>query len=151
MTPAPKPFTGRHAWMIAICFFGVIIAVNITMASLAIGGFSGLVVENAYVASQQYNGWLEKARAENTLGWSAEISRQKGGKLAVKLSGAPADAKVEAELRHPLGRAEKLRLTLKSMGGGHYKSAAPIPEGRHIVRLRLSSGAEEMHVERPLG
>ena len=58
------PFTGWHMLAICVAFFGVVIAVNVVMADLAISTFSGEVVENSYVASQRFNGWLDEAKAE---------------------------------------------------------------------------------------
>ena len=37
--------------------------------------FGGVVVENSYVASQDFNGWLDEARAERALGWDADVGR----------------------------------------------------------------------------
>ena len=67
-TEAKKPFTftGWHMLAIMLAFFGTIITVNFTMAYLATSTWSGLVVKNTYVASQQFNGKAAaaKARAE---------------------------------------------------------------------------------------
>ena len=54
--------TGRHVAAIFVAFFAVVIAVNVLMASYAVGGFGGTVVDNSYVASQRFNGWLAQAR-----------------------------------------------------------------------------------------
>jgi len=51
-------FTGWHMTFILVSFFAVVIAVNLTMAHFASSTFGGLVVENSYVASQKYDGWL---------------------------------------------------------------------------------------------
>jgi nitrogen fixation protein FixH len=56
--PAPRRFTGRHMTGILVAFFGVVMTVNFTMAYVAISGFGGTVVDNSYVASQNYNRWL---------------------------------------------------------------------------------------------
>ena len=45
-------FTGFHMLACMIVFFGVIVAVNLTMATLASQSWTGLVVKNSYVASQ---------------------------------------------------------------------------------------------------
>ena len=47
---AVRPFTGRHMAAIMVAFFGVVIAVNVYMARLATSTFTGVVVENSYVA-----------------------------------------------------------------------------------------------------
>ncbi len=56
MSAASKEFTGRHMWLLAVSFFGVIISVNIVMAVSAARTWTGLVVENSYVASQEFQG-----------------------------------------------------------------------------------------------
>ena len=52
---APKEFTGRHMLAIMLAFFGTIIAVNLVMAIFASRSWTGLVVKNSYVASQEFN------------------------------------------------------------------------------------------------
>ena len=59
-----RRFTGYHMAAILVAFFGVIIAVNMVMATLATRTFGGVVVENSYVASQEFNGWLKDARVD---------------------------------------------------------------------------------------
>jgi nitrogen fixation protein FixH len=66
-----RRFTGRHMLAAMLAFFGVILAVNMAMATLATRTFGGVVVENSYVASQEFNAWLAAARAQRKLGWSA--------------------------------------------------------------------------------
>ena len=62
-----RPFTGRHMFATLVVFFGIVIAVNFTMASYATTTFGGLVVENSYVASQKFNRWLDEAAAEGAV------------------------------------------------------------------------------------
>ncbi len=65
-TPQPKPFTGRHMLFAMLAFFGVIIAVNLTMAVFATKSWTGLVVKNSYVASQAFNRELEQAKVQES-------------------------------------------------------------------------------------
>ena len=51
----PRRLTGRTVLMIAVCAFGVILAANLTLAYNAVNTFSGLVVQNSYIASQQFD------------------------------------------------------------------------------------------------
>jgi len=74
----PFRFTGKHMLMSMACFFGVIIAVNVTMATLASKSWTGLVVRNSYVASQQFNAQLADARAQHESGIQSEISYRHG-------------------------------------------------------------------------
>jgi len=73
---APQ-FTGKHMILVMVCFFGIIIIVNFTMAYLASNTWTGLVVKNTYVASQHYNETLEAAEKQNALGFSSTISYRK--------------------------------------------------------------------------
>ena len=58
--------TGRKVFIITVSAFAVIIGVNITMATLAVGTFPGLEVKNTYVASQSFDADRE---AQEALGW----------------------------------------------------------------------------------
>jgi len=146
-----RPFTGWHMTGILVGGFAVVFAVNILMATRAIGSFGGVVVENSYVASQKFNGWLAEAEKENQLGWTARIARAGNGKLTVETAGMPKDAAVHAELRHPLGKVDTLTWDLEPSGDGNYVSREPLPEGRWLVRLTLVHGRDAMRIERPVG
>ena len=72
--PTPeREFTGWHMAITMIAFFGVIISVNLTMAILASSTWTGLIVKNGYVASQDFNKNLEQADAQNALGWKSSF------------------------------------------------------------------------------
>ncbi len=144
MAPQRKPrqLTGRHVALIFVSFFGVIFAVNFTMASLAKSTFGGVVVENSYVASQSYNRWLDEAEKEKALGWSASIHRDSYGRATVALldsKGQPLrGAKVSVDAVHPLGREPDHQLSVHEVAPGIY--AAPLAQGRW--RLRVTAQAE---------
>ena len=69
-----RPFTGWHMTAILVAGFAVVIAVNMAMATIAVRSFGGTVVENSYVASQKFNGWLAQARAQEKLGWRDRVT-----------------------------------------------------------------------------
>lgn len=77
-------FTGTHFAICMAAFFGIIIAVNIGMATLASTTWTGLVVRNSYVASQQFNATLAAAKIQKSTGWRSEITYQ-NGKIVVQL------------------------------------------------------------------
>ncbi|MGI9356451.1 MAG: FixH family protein [Rhizobiaceae bacterium] len=66
-------FTGWHMMACMLAFFGTIIAVNLTMAMLASGSWTGLVVKNSYVASQKFNDRLSEARLQTESGLRSKI------------------------------------------------------------------------------
>ena len=140
-----RTFTGRHMTMILVAFFGVVITVNFTMASYAVGTFGGVVVENSYVASQDFNRWLDEAKAEKALGWDAVTTWRPDGRIVVALKGAPAGAALKVVARHPLGRLPDRALSLDRLDNGQFLSRQALPDGRWDVRLVV---AAEGHVWR---
>lgn len=145
--PGPQArFTGRHMAAILVAFFGVVIAVNVLMAKLAIGTFGGEVVENSYVASQHFNRWLDEAGAERALGWQAEIRHAPDGTVLVSLSGAPAGAAVSGEAWHPLGRMPDRVLHFRPAGTG-FRSRERIPAGRWRIRVQVTAGGHRWRGE----
>ncbi len=143
-----RRFTGRHMAAIMVAFFGVVIAVNLLMAKLAIGTFGGVVVENSYVASQEYNRWLDEAKAEAALGWQAHAQRRPDGRIVATLSGVPVgNVAVSAIARHPLGRLPDQALAFTALGDGKFLSHAPLPQGRWRLRLEVLAAGHSWRVE----
>ena len=145
-----KRFTGWHMTAILVAFFGVVIAVNFTMAWYAVEGFGGVVVENSYVASQKFNRWLDEARAEDRLGWHAEVSRDAVGRIAVVTRGVPQDAKIMAALRRPLGKPDDRQMALEAVALHRFVSPQVEP-GRWIVRLEVEAGGKHWSSEARIG
>ena len=135
-------FTGWHATAILVAFFGVVVTVNITMASFARSSFGGVVVDNSYVASQEFNGWLDAAEKSEALGWNASVERTGDGKLAVILDGAPHNARLDAVARHPLGRLDDLALSFAKQLDGSFLSDKELPAGRWTVRFEAIAGED---------
>jgi nitrogen fixation protein FixH len=52
---AQRQFTGRQMLALMLAFFAVVIAANLTMVYFASHSWTGLVVKNSYVASQEFN------------------------------------------------------------------------------------------------
>lgn len=145
-----KRLTGVHVASIFVGFFGVVIAVNVLMATLATSTFGGIVVENSYVASQHFNGWLDEAAREKAIGWAASIHRDPAGQATIALTdakGAPlTGAKVAVDAVHPLGRVPDHQLAVHEVSPGIY--AAPLAAGRWRLRVTAEAGG---HVWRTVG
>lgn len=142
------PFTGKHFIAIMVAFFAVVVGVNLIMARAASATFGGGVVENTYVASQEFNGWLEQSRQEKALGWAAQADRLPDGRLAVTMTGAPADGLgLTAIARHPLGRAPDQALRFERQADGRFVSTTPLPSGRWRVRLEALAGSQRWRTE----
>ncbi|MEO5708129.1 MAG: FixH family protein [Alteraurantiacibacter sp.] len=135
-----RRFTGWHMFAVMVAFFGVVIAVNLTMMRLAMGSFGGVVVENSYVASQEFNGWLDAAKTQDQLGWSVTSMVQPDRSVAILVTAAPEPLAISATARHPLGRLPDLALTFRRVAPGRFVSTRPLPEGRWTLRLQLVAG-----------
>lgn len=138
-------FNGRHMAAILVAFFGVVILVNLVNARYASSSFGGEVVDNSYVASQQFNRWLDEAQSEKSLGWDEVTTWRPDGRVIVAVKGAPAGTVVNAMARHPLGRLPDRAMTFDSVGRGRFLSRQALPDGRWELRLTL---AAEGHVWR---
>lgn len=143
MASTKKAFTGKHMALVFVGGFGVVIAVNLVMASFAVGSFHGTVVDNSYVASQNYNGWLAKAEASRALGWQAVPARRADGRVVLETIGLPAGAAITAEAERPLGERETASLTFADQGGGRWVSDAAVGEGRWRLRIAVRAPGQE--------
>jgi nitrogen fixation protein FixH len=142
-----KPFTGRHFAAILVAGFAVVMCVNFYMASRAVAGFHGTVVDNSYVASQRFNEWLDKAETARGLGWSAEAMREDTGHVLVTASGVPEGAVVSAELRRPIGKREYANLDFEALGEGRFRSSETVKEGRWTMRLFIDADGQQLAQE----
>lgn len=129
-------FTGRHMLTVMVGFFGLIIAVNLTMARLASDTFGGSIVANSYVASQRFNGWLQAARDQKALGWQSDLTLDDKRRVVLTMDGPGFVATGSAH--HPLGRAPDVPLAFASDGAGRLISAEALPGGRWQVRMSVS-------------
>lgn len=136
-------FTGRHMLIITLTFFGVIIAVNMTMATLARSSWTGLVVQNSYVASQQFNRKAEEGRAQAALHWQGKLTvadgmiryllRDADGKLVLPTS-------VKVAFRHPASDAEDRMVELLPEPGGAFSARQAVRDGAWIVEVHAETG-----------
>lgn len=142
-----RRFTGYHAAAIICTFFAIVIAVNFTMASFAISTFGGTVVDNSYVASQKYNGWLEEARQEKELGWKVAQPVREENRLLFTIQdalGQPmTNASISVTAEHPLGREPAQALSFTETRPGHYHSIEPLPAGRWKLRVHIKRDGRE--------
>jgi nitrogen fixation protein FixH len=140
----PKTFTGWHMALILVSFFAVVIGVNLTMARFASSTFGGVVVENSYVASQQFNGWLKEANAEKAIGWQGYVSRDGDGRAMLSLADhtgkAISGAKVTVVAEHPLGQRPATALVLHETAAGTY--TAPLESGRWRLRITVEANGQ---------
>ncbi|MFO6445836.1 FixH family protein [Erythrobacter sp. NE805] len=130
--------TGKHMAAIFVGGFAVVIAVNLTMATMAVESFHGTVVDNSYVASQHYNGWLKQAAASKALGWQAVPHRRASdGRVVVETIAVPAGASITGTAERPLGAREATPLTFSPAGKARWVSDQPLAPGRWQLRMAI--------------
>ncbi len=153
-TPSIRRFTGWHITGILVAFFCVVIAVNMVMATIAVRSFGGTVVDNSYVASQEFNQWLAKAKAQDRLGWQDQVTadEQRHALLTIAdAGGTPIDgAQVRAIAQHPLGRAPDIALRFDPIAPGRYRSDKALPAGRWQVAFTIRHDAGEQRLLREI-
>lgn len=145
-TVPQKPFTGRRMAAIMVGGFGIVVVVNMFMAWQASSTFGGVVVSNSYVASQQFNRWLDQAEQARALGWEAQVRRLPDGRIAIDTAGLPEGALITATARHPVGRQPDTDLTFAREGTG-FVSRELLPAGRWTLRVVITAGPQEWRSE----
>lgn len=144
--PPPRKFTGRHMAIILVSFFAIVMIVNFVMARYAVTTFGGTVVDNSYVASQKFNGWLADADAQDRAGWKDEMALDKDRHLTLALSRqgtVPVNLKIHARANHPLGLTETVNLQMVSTGEGQWRSLEMLPEGRWLIHIAVLEGTSQ--------
>lgn len=137
-------FTGRHMLGIMLAFFGVIIAVNLTMATFASTSWTGFVVKNTYVASQEFNEKAERGRAQAALGWTGALSIEgatvryaihdkAGASIALQLA--------TVTFRRPTSDTEDRTIALAADGAAWSAQTEALHDGAWIVEVDATTTA----------
>lgn len=135
----PDQFTGYHMTGVLALFFGTIISVNMVLAFSAASTWTGLIVKNTYVESQNFNEKLGDLETQATLGWNATISMS-AGNMVVALSqkdGAPLHgAIVTANLGRPVHEGEDRTISFVQSSNDY---TAPLSLEPGIWRLQITA------------
>jgi nitrogen fixation protein FixH len=146
MSTTPQAeFKGRHMLAIMLAFFGVIITVNVTMAVFAGTSWTGFVVANSYVASQEFNAKARQARAQAALGWTSRLEVG-NGRIRFFLrdadgAGVPV-ASGTATFRRPAYAAEDQTIALTPLPDGALTGALSLGDGIWIVEVLIDAGLD---------
>jgi len=135
-----KAFTGKRMAAIMVAGFGLVVAVNFAMAWKATSTFSGVQVKNSYVASQNFNRWLEEAERVRALGWEVKPLWRKDGRIELRLANVPEGAVATAAVRHPLGLQQDRTLAFVALDDATLLSTQALPLDRWIIRIEVSAG-----------
>lgn len=142
-------FTGWHMLAVMVAFFGVIVSVNMLMAYYATSTWSGLVVKNTYVASQEFNGKAAGIRAMLATGIRGKLTVE-NGEIAYRLTigdekPVEADA-VTAHFKRPVGEHQDFVAALLPAGDGRYAANREVLPGDWIVEMiAMKDGETIMH------
>lgn len=138
-------FTGWHMLAIMLAFFGTIITVNFTMAYFATSTWSGLVVKNTYVASQEFNGKTAAIKEMLATGIAGDLSVDtKGMRYRLTLpNNLPVVAdSVLAHFKRPVGEHQDFELVLTPAGDGLYLAETAVLPGSWIVEIKATKGGK---------
>lgn len=116
--------------------FGIIIAVNGTMAYLALDTWTGLETKNYYQKGQEFNEALAQKAAQAKLGWTAKArfdalpsaDQPRTGLIHLNFANAQGlgvgALEIEASAVRPTSEGHDQPLTFTAQGDGHY--VAPV-------------------------
>jgi nitrogen fixation protein FixH len=146
-TSACREITGRHVFTAIAAFFGVVIAVNTVLAVFATTSWTGLVVENGYVASQKFNRDLAEARRQAALGWREEFGYVKG-RLQLKLNDdqgrALTRSSVSVMLQRPSTDKEDRSVVLPETAAGVYALPIALKPGQWDADITVRASGEKI-------
>jgi nitrogen fixation protein FixH len=131
-SPRPREFTGWHMLALMLTFFAVIFGVNFYMAFSATRTWTGLVVENSYVASQQFNTKLANARTQQEMGWQGGldyIDSQLQFSLRDGEGRALRPTSVVIELSRPIGVTGDQSVVLSRAADGSFTAPVDLAPG----------------------
>lgn len=149
MTADIKPnrgFTGWHMLAIMCAFFGVIIAVNMVMAYSAVTSWSGLVVANSYVASQEFNQKSITGKEQAALGWQGTFDYRNGAftyTLHDKYGDAVPTTGATAQFKRPVGDAHDTAVTLSLIEPGKLGASVDLLDGAWIAEVNANAGLDD--------
>src|SRR5690606_16383920 len=129
---AAGTFTGRHMLLLTLGFFGVIVVVNATMAVVASTSWTGLVVDNSYVASQELEDKRLAHIEQPAAGWQAAFTYERGtASLVVSAAeGRPVElGDVPILITRPGGAHDDKRLPLARQHDRSYAATVELPRG----------------------
>lgn len=130
-----RQFTGRHALMVFVGAFTIIIGVNLALAYNAVKTFPGLEVKNSYVASQDFN---DKRDQQQALGWTVQASAT-GGLVILDIRDQNGNPVEVAQLDATLGRATHVRDDTQPefvFDGAAYVAPAELSAGNWNIRMK---------------
>ena len=132
-----RKLTGWHVLAMFMAFFGVIIAVNVTLAWQAIATFPGLEVANGYVASQSFD---RDRKAQQALGWTLVRDYDAGAQeLRLTFTDAAGQPVAVKSLDVLVGRTTQTAQDMRPefiARGGAYVAHADLAMGKWMMAVK---------------
>ncbi len=137
-----KPFTGRHMIIVMVAFFSVIIGVNFLMAYYANSTWSGLVVPNSYVASQEFNKTVATVKEQDARGWKDSMAAS-SGKITFAIKDASGAAvtlsSVKMIFRRPVTDTADMTIEFSAGADAVWQATHPLADGVWIAEIDVTS------------
>lgn len=149
---------GWHVLAALLSAFGVVIAVNVGFAVVAVSTFPGEDVRRSYLQGVHYNDTLAERRTQADLGWaaSADLVIVEGQRaVVVDLSDregrALSGASLHGDLQWPTDAARDRALVFEAAGDGRYIARmSDLPPGRWRLRGRAQRNGDALDFEAEL-
>lgn len=148
---AARPLTGRRVLLIATGAFAVVLVPNLLLAWFAVSTFSGLVVDNSYVASQ---GFDRDRAAQEALGWSLTVEPDPDGALRLGFTDTTGrivhPETLEVVVGRPTTTRRDIRLDLQRAPGGYVATADLDPGNWVVMVVATAADGTAYHRREPL-
>ena len=148
VTKRSRGFTGWHMLAVLLLFFGTIFTANALMAWNASRSWSGLVVQNTYIASQQFNTKVAEAERLAASGIEGRVETASGQFRYVLLQDGkplPAADRVLASFKRPVEEHEDFEIELDRTADGVFVAGRSLKKGQWIADLRILDGEETIY------
>jgi len=125
-------FNGWHMWAILIAFFGIDVGVNVLLAVVSARSWTGMVVDDPYVAGQLFETQRKAHEAQLAAGWTPDLIYAPGAARLVIIDGAghPVDlGDVKVLINRPVGGHDDQTLDLVRKPDGSYEAPLTLPDG----------------------
>ncbi len=133
MSNGTRQFTGKHMLAIMLGFFAVVLAANMTMVYFARHSWTGLVVENSYIASQEFNEKTQKLEAMEAVDVHPDVTFE-AGTLRVRLhtrAGEPVMARnVKLAIGRPSNEGQDRVVDLTERASGTFEAPQDLALGQ---------------------
>lgn len=129
---------GWHVFAGFAAAFGVIITVNVVMATKAITTFPGLEVRNGYIASQSFD---DRRAAQEALGWDVRVEAE-AGMLRLAFTDADGRPVQVGNIAATVGRPTEAKDDFTPefvFDGSLYSAPVDLGAGKWILRLTAQS------------